>query len=51
MQKDNPMVMNFVDLDMQKSNILRDRAQKVDEKNGVTCLNIMFTPSFMVIDI
>ena len=45
------MVMNFEDLDMQKSSILRDRAQKVDEKNGVTCLDIMFTPSFMVIEI
>ena len=26
-----------------------DRAQKVDEKNGVICLVIMFTPRVMVI--
>ena len=45
------MVMNSEDLDMQKLNILRDRAQKVDEKDEVTCLVIMFTPSFMVIEI
>ena len=33
---------------MQKSNIATDRAQRVEEKNGVICL-VMFTPRFMVI--
>ena len=30
-------------------NIPTDRTQKVDEKNGVICLVIMFTPRVMVI--
>ena len=33
---------------MQKSNIATDRAQRVEEKNGVICL-VMFTPRFTVI--
>ena len=28
-----------------------DRAQRIDEKNGVICLVIMFTPRVMVIKI
>ena len=33
---------------MQKWNIQRDRAQRVDEKNGVICLVIMFALGDMV---
>ena len=36
-------------LEMQKWNISTDRAQRADEKNGVICLVIMFTPGVMVI--
>ena len=35
--------MIFEGLEMQKCNIPTDRAQSVDEKNGVICLVIMFT--------
>ena len=35
--------LNFDGLQMQKWNIPMDRAQRVDEKNGVICL-VMFTP-------
>ena len=38
------MELKFVFLEMQKWNILPSRAQKVDEKNGVICLVIAFTP-------
>ena len=34
---------NFEGLEMYKLNIPTDRAQRVDEKNGVICLVIMFT--------
>ena len=37
--------LNMEDLEMHKWNILKDKAQKVDGKNGVICLVIMFTPS------
>ena len=37
---------NFDGLKMQKWNIPMDRAQRVDEKNGVICL-AMFTPRVM----
>ena len=40
--------MNFDGLKMQKGNIPMDRAQRVDEKNGVICL-VMFTPGVIVI--
>ena len=36
---------------MQKENIGTDRAHKVNEKNEVICLVIMFTPRVMVIKI
>ena len=35
--------MIFEGLEIQKCNIPMDRAQSVDEKNGVICLVIMFT--------
>ena len=41
--------LNFEVLEMQKRNILTDRAQRVYEKNEVICLVIMFTPGVMVI--
>ena len=45
MQKWNPIKRSFEGLEMQKWNIPRDRAQiVVDEKSGVICLVIMFTP-------
>ena len=40
---------NFEGLEMQKWNIPNDTAQRADEKNGVICLVIMFTPKSMVI--
>ena len=40
----DPIKLNFEDLEMQKQNIPPDRVQRVDEKNGVICLVIMFTP-------
>ena len=48
-RKGNPMKLNFVSLEIEKSNIPTDRAQRVDEKNGVICLFIMFTPRVIVI--
>ena len=49
MQSGNLMELNFEDLEIQKWNISTDRAQKVDEKNGVICLVIMFTLGGLVI--
>ena len=43
------MKLNFEDLEMKKWNITTSRAQRVDEKNGVICLVIMFTPAVIVI--
>ena len=43
------MKLNFEDLEMKKWNITTSRAQRVDEKNGVICLVIMFTPTVIVI--
>ena len=37
--------LNMEDLEVHKWNILKNKAQKVDGKNGVICLVIMFTPS------
>ena len=42
------MEMNFENLDMQKWNIPTDKAQRVDEKNGVIRLVILFTPRVMI---
>lgn len=36
------------EIEMQKLNRPTDRAQRVDEKNGVLCLDVMFTPRVMV---
>ena len=36
------MKLNFEDLEMQKRNICTDGAQRVDERNMVMCLIIMF---------
>ena len=49
MQSGNLMELNFEDLEIQKWNIPTDRAQKVDEKNGVICQVIMFTLGGLVI--
>ena len=49
MQMGDRMAMNFEDLEMQKWNMPTDTTQRVDEKNGVICLVIMFTPEVMVI--
>ena len=51
MQKEDPNELNFEGLWMQKWNIPTDRAQRVDEKNGVICLIIMFAPRVMVIKV
>ena len=37
MQRGYPKELNFEGLEMQKWNIPTDRAQRVDEKNGVIC--------------
>ena len=50
MQRGDPMELNFEGLEMQRSNIPTDRAQIVDEEDGVICLVIMFTPRFMVLE-
>ena len=41
--------MNFDGLEMQKWNIQTDRAQRVDEKNGIICAAIIFASGVMVI--
>ena len=41
--KGDIMELNFEGPKIQKWNIPTDRAWKVDEKNGVICLVIMFT--------
>ena len=51
MQKGDPMELNFESLEMQKWNIPTDRAQKVDEKNGVIYLVAMFATRVAVIKI
>ena len=43
------MELNFEGLEIQKWNMPTDRAQRVDDKNGVICLVIMYTPGVMVI--
>ena len=43
------MELNFEGLEMQDWNIPTDRAQRLDEKNGVICLVIMFTYRVLVI--
>ena len=42
------MELKFEVIKMRKSNIPMDRAQKIDKKNWVICLLIMFTPEVMV---
>ena len=49
MQRRNPMELNFEYLEIQKRNILMDRAQGVDKKNGVICPVVIFTPTVAVI--
>ena len=41
--KGNLVELNFGGLEMQKWNTPTERAQKLDEKNGVICLFIIFT--------
>ena len=49
MQRGHPLELNFEGPQMQKWNVPTDRAQEVDEKNGVACLVIMFGHRAMVI--
>ena len=49
MQKGDPMKLNFEVFEIQKRNVPTDRAERVDKKNGVIWLVIMFTPKVMVI--
>ena len=51
MRKEDLMELNFEDLEMQKWNMPTDRAQRVDEKNGVIYLVAMFAPRVTVIKI
>ena len=43
------MELSFESPEMQKWNTATVRAQRVDEKNGVMCLVVVFTPGVMVI--
>ena len=45
------MELKFESIEMQKWNIPMDRAQRVDEKNGLLCKFIMFAPEVMVVKI
>ena len=49
MQKGDPIEVNFEGLEMQKWNIPTDRVLRVDKKNVIICLVIMFTYGVMVI--
>ena len=51
MQKEDPMILNFECLQMQKLNITTDKAQRGDEKNGVTCFVIMLTFKVIIIKV
>ena len=48
-KREECMELNFKGYEMQKWNIPTDGAQRVDEKNGVLCLDVMFTPRVMVV--
>ena len=48
MQREDVMVLNFEGFEIQKWNKPTNRAPSADEKNGVICLDIMFTPKVMV---
>ena len=48
MQRGDPLELNFEDLEMKNWNIPMDKTQRVDEKNGVNCLVIIFTSRVMV---
>ena len=43
-QRVDPTELNFEGLEMQECNIPTDRIQRVDEKSGVICLEVIFTP-------
>ena len=47
--KGDHIELNSKGLEMQKWNRAKDRAQRVDDKNGVISLIIMFIPRFMVV--
>ena len=49
MQNGDPMKLNSEGLEMQKLNISTDRAQRVDEKNGIIGLVIKFIPRVIFI--
>ena len=48
-KKEDPLESNFEGHQIQKQTFSTDRAQRADEKNGVICLVITFTPRVMVI--
>ena len=49
MRKWNPMELNFEVLEMQNWNLPTNRTQRIDEKNKIIYLFIMFSPKIMVI--
>ena len=49
MQRKDLMELNFESIEMQNWNIPTEKAHRVDEKNGIICLVIMFNPRVMVI--
>ena len=48
-EKEDTVDLNFKFPEMQKWNIPKDRAQRVETKVGVICLDILFTAGVMVI--
>ena len=49
MQRGDSMELNFEVLEIQKLNIPKDRAQRIDEKIGIICLVIMIPLRVLVI--
>ena len=49
MERRDTKELNFEGPEMQEWNLPTDRAHRTDEKNGIFCLVIMFTPGLMVI--
>ena len=49
MHSGDPIILNFEGLETQNQNKPMGRVQRVEEKNRVICLFIMFNPGVMVI--
>lgn len=51
MHSGDPIILNFEGLEIQNESKSMGRVQRVEEKNRVICLFIMFNPGVMVIKI